>query len=423
MSRNPGITNRLQANMPSIVNVWKKHTPLKVLADRFGCSYQTMRRAVMSHLGKKRYKKIVRANHLVSHQGNKAKLYADLDQIEQRFRSNEGLASIISDYHVNPTALTTALLTRMTREEYRNINRKTLARCGENSRFEKGMKPWNKNVKGLRMSPATEFKKGHLPANHKPVGTIEIRGHKKRGYQSRWIKVSGLRQGSHRWIEYSKYIWMQNNGPIPEGMIIAHADGDTLNDSPDNLILITRAEHLRRIKDRGGSDLQKKKSKSMKAAWARRRAKHHCIDVVIADFAAGKTLRELSRIYIVSYPALRREIVRRVGEKRYRRLVQQSRTQRVRRRIKAAEQAAAQAERERIAAERQQKAAARRDAISAERKQEIQNRIAAARRPDRVIWMCSSCGETYDGDNPPIQCTKCNRGGFEKNTIPQRLAI
>lgn len=50
-------------------------------------------------------------------------------------------------------------------------------------------------------------------------------------------------------------------------------------------------------------------------------------------------------------------------------------------------------------------------------------RLAACRPPDRVFWMCSSCGHTAEGDCPPGQCTKCNRGGFERCAIPQQLDI
>ncbi len=41
--------------------------------------------------------------------------------------------------------------------------------------FEKGHIPWNKGIKGLHLSPSTEFKKGHLPANTKYDGCLSLR--------------------------------------------------------------------------------------------------------------------------------------------------------------------------------------------------------------------------------------------------------
>jgi hypothetical protein len=45
-----------------------------------------------------------------------------------------------------------------------------------------------------------------------------------------------------RWIPYAKWWWEQNRGPVPKGKRVCHADGDLLNDAPENLVLLTPGE-------------------------------------------------------------------------------------------------------------------------------------------------------------------------------------
>lgn len=106
------------------------------------------------------------------------------------------------------------------------------------SEFKKGMRPWNKNVKGLHLNPATEFKKGRVSENKVPVGTTKIRIHK-RNHKRRWIKIAE----PNTWMLNSRFVYSQHEDLV-EGMIIHHIDRDTLNDDITNLAQITRAEHL-----------------------------------------------------------------------------------------------------------------------------------------------------------------------------------
>lgn len=57
--------------------------------------------------------------------------------------------------------------------------------------------------------------------------------------------------GWFRKLPYHKYIWEQEYGPVPEGYIIHHKDEDKLNNSLDNLELLTKAEHMRLHKSTG----------------------------------------------------------------------------------------------------------------------------------------------------------------------------
>lgn len=47
------------------------------------------------------------------------------------------------------------------------------------------------------------------------------------------------------YIHTRVFVWTQNFGEVPEGMLIRHKDGNQLNCEPDNLELVTRADHAR----------------------------------------------------------------------------------------------------------------------------------------------------------------------------------
>ena len=46
-------------------------------------------------------------------------------------------------------------------------------------------------------------------------------------------------------VKMHRYLWEQANGPIPEGMVIHHVDGDNRNNDLTNLVLVTPQEHSR----------------------------------------------------------------------------------------------------------------------------------------------------------------------------------
>jgi hypothetical protein len=82
------------------------------------------------------------------------------------------------------------------------------------------------------------FVKGQRPPNHSPVGSIKIRNRNAR--PTVWIKVSE----PDKWEMLKRYNWKFFYGDIPEGMMVTHKDGNTLNCDPENLRLITRAENI-----------------------------------------------------------------------------------------------------------------------------------------------------------------------------------
>lgn len=116
------------------------------------------------------------------------------------------------------------------------------AETGMAFRFQKGLVPWNKGMKGLQAggrAKETQFGKGHMPHNWVPVGTEQVRD----GYLYR--KVTDTRS-RHDWKLVHVMLWEEHNGPIPDGFILCFRDGIKSHITIDNLELITRAERMRR---------------------------------------------------------------------------------------------------------------------------------------------------------------------------------
>lgn len=55
--------------------------------------------------------------------------------------------------------------------------------------------------------------------------------------RQKFVKVSYHGPYRRRWRPFSRHWWETNVGPIPTGYQVFHRDGDSLNDSPDNLVL------------------------------------------------------------------------------------------------------------------------------------------------------------------------------------------
>ena len=109
---------------------------------------------------------------------------------------------------------------------------------GRDTRFEKGHKSEYGWKKGQRPSVATEFKKGNVPHNQKPIGTISVRTDKN-GIPYRWIKI-----GDNKWEMYHRHIWKKTYGEVPSGMVITFKDGNQEHCEINNLALITREENI-----------------------------------------------------------------------------------------------------------------------------------------------------------------------------------
>lgn len=105
---------------------------------------------------------------------------------------------------------------------------------GRTGRFPKGHEPANKGKKGTCAAGCerTWFKKGHVPAGHRPVGSERVNVD---GYIE--IKVAE----PNIWKLKHRVVWESANGRIPKGCIILFRDNDKTNTEIDNLLLVRRS--------------------------------------------------------------------------------------------------------------------------------------------------------------------------------------
>lgn len=106
---------------------------------------------------------------------------------------------------------------------------------GLTGRFEKGHVPYNKGKKFPGTGNKAAFKKGNIPVNKMKVGEDTISSD---GYVKTKIAEPDVWEFKH------KLIWAEAHGPIPEKHSIVFADGNKLNLSIDNLLLVSKAELL-----------------------------------------------------------------------------------------------------------------------------------------------------------------------------------
>jgi hypothetical protein len=110
------------------------------------------------------------------------------------------------------------------------------------TRFKKGHVPWTAGKKGIRMSKGTEFKKGSMPHNTLPVGSIKL---DKDGYQ--YVKIADAPgKKSNRWKALHHVIWEQHHGPLPKNHIVIFRDKNQNNMLIENLECISRHENMSR---------------------------------------------------------------------------------------------------------------------------------------------------------------------------------
>lgn len=112
---------------------------------------------------------------------------------------------------------------------------------GYDTRFRSGGesatkgKRWNEFMsrEAQERSKLSQFKKGNVPRNRKPLGEVFLRSD---GYL--WIKVQdGHLNGN--WKQFHRYIWELENGPVPKGHKIIFLDGNPKNCDISNLMCIS----------------------------------------------------------------------------------------------------------------------------------------------------------------------------------------
>ena len=129
--------------------------------------------------------------------------------------------------------------------------------------FQKGNKPWNKDLKGIHLSPESEFKKGQDPINKLPVGSVQIRRRKKDNNEHAYVKTAEPdKWGLRCYVE-----WEKRYGPVPKGLIIHHIDRNTLNDNLTNLSLESRATHMNEHRPEFEQKRKERATKAQNKRW------------------------------------------------------------------------------------------------------------------------------------------------------------
>ena len=108
-------------------------------------------------------------------------------------------------------------------------------KTGLNGYFKRGNPPWNKGMKGLNIGGThTQFKKGHIPANHRDVGSERVTVD---GYTEVKVAEPNKWKLKHR-IIYEEY----HNTKLTRKDLIIFLDGNKGNFDIKNLEKVTRSE-------------------------------------------------------------------------------------------------------------------------------------------------------------------------------------
>lgn len=107
---------------------------------------------------------------------------------------------------------------------------------GACTRFKPGNTPWTLGMKGVHLSPASEFKKGSVPANCLEVSALRI--------NSLGELDMKIAPGPGNWVSMRRFAWEQAYGPIQPGMCVLPKNGDGHDTRLCNLKLVTRAENI-----------------------------------------------------------------------------------------------------------------------------------------------------------------------------------
>lgn len=125
---------------------------------------------------------------------------------------------------------------------------RTTGRQGIGTRFTKGQESWNK---GLHYMPGgrgaeSRFKKGHKYNEESPLGALRVNAD---GYLERKTSMT-VNPPARRWVAVHRLVWIEANGPLPDGHIVVFKPGTKTTDpaeiTPDKVELVSRAENMKR---------------------------------------------------------------------------------------------------------------------------------------------------------------------------------
>lgn len=96
---------------------------------------------------------------------------------------------------------------------------------GRGGQFRPGFVPANTGKKFPGRTSSTSFKKGRAAAearNYVPIGTLKIADY---GYLVRKVTDDRSIVPARRWVAVHRLLWIEANGPIPDGCVIAFKPG------------------------------------------------------------------------------------------------------------------------------------------------------------------------------------------------------
>lgn len=187
----------------------------------------------------------------------KASLRANLKRIARQWEDDVLMLTDIARIHkASPHSVTDILRDYFGHVRYAAISlQHRKDRC-----FAKGIK----YEKGNRSYLLRRVSSGN-PAS--PIGTIRVWRGKGSSGPRRYLKVKHG-HSSECWRPVSQLIWERLHGPIPPGHFVSYRDGNTLNDEPENLVLVNRAENARTAVQRCDN---RRRIEKIKASKARKR--------------------------------------------------------------------------------------------------------------------------------------------------------
>tara|TARA_Y100000815_G_C13299449_1_gene484052 strand:+ start:84 stop:929 length:846 start_codon:yes stop_codon:yes gene_type:complete len=121
--------------------------------------------------------------------------------------------------------------------------------AGKKTLFSNGDEPVNKGKKrsewmsleSEEKCSKTQFKKGQVPHNHQPIGHERVT---RDGYTEVKVRDSyGINSVMNFELKH-RLLWIEKNGPIPEGYLVAFKDENPSNITIDNLYLLSKKDNL-----------------------------------------------------------------------------------------------------------------------------------------------------------------------------------
>lgn len=162
-----------------------------------------------------------------------------IGQIARRFEAGEEIRRLARQRGVNPNTLSRLLHRRLGDRRCAEIVGRTHARLAR----ENPLSP-DATCTGVRRSVESRRRRGILTGlylrRYCCIGAVKVRRQPGRRRGRRWIKIGDEGPHTVRWIPYARHLWQQTHGPIPPGWVVVHLDGDTLHDTPSNLLAIPK---------------------------------------------------------------------------------------------------------------------------------------------------------------------------------------